>query len=225
MNDERIDILIGRTADGAESREEWRELCVLADREPIAWRELACQQRDGRLLTTGLRRVVESADEIPLPELNAHDSRAASHHRVTGADGATRDAMTRRVHHPERRHWLGWVVAASIAAAWGLSLLPLPSERAGVTGNTAGLTPLVSADEALRTYLDRGRADGVVVGEMPSKMLLQSRPLEEGEGFEVVFVRQIVERRSVPALIEFTQVDEFGRPVPNIVHASRGTSL
>ncbi|MCA9285428.1 MAG: hypothetical protein KDA22_09450 [Phycisphaerales bacterium] len=225
MHESRIDSLIGRAADGAESASEWSEFCVLAERQPSAWRDLAIQQREARLLSASVDRAVGAADVVELPHVSHPFQGEGVLARVGAETGRERPLHQMRPEPSHPTRWMGWVVAACVVAAWGFSALPRQRGAETAAMNTAGLVPMQTADDALQAYLDRGRADGVVVGEVPSKMLLESRPLDGGGGFEVVFVRQIVERRNVPALIEFSQADEFGRPVAVQLEARRGSSL
>ncbi|NUQ68803.1 MAG: hypothetical protein HUU18_11065, partial [Phycisphaerales bacterium] len=73
----------------------------------------------------------------------------------------------------------------------------------------ADLVPIRSASDALQEYLDRGRQDGLVIGELPDKVLVQTRPIGNGGGMEVVYLRQIVERTRVDDLYR-TTTDELG---------------
>ena len=58
-----------------------------------------------------------------------------------------------------------------------------------------------------------------VVGEM-SRILVEARPAADGQGFEVLYVRRMVERAVVPRLWEITE-DEHGDPVPAQVSLAR----
>jgi hypothetical protein len=67
-----------------------------------------------------------------------------------------------------------------------------------------------TADEAREAYLQRGKQDGSVLGEMPAKVIVQGAPIKDGQGYEVVFIRQIVEKARVDDLVRFTS-DEAGQ--------------
>jgi hypothetical protein len=56
-----------------------------------------------------------------------------------------------------------------------------------------------------------GKQSGRVLGEVP--VLCESKPAATGQGFEVVYVRQILERAEVHDLYRFS-VDEAGNPLP-----------
>jgi hypothetical protein len=82
----------------------------------------------------------------------------------------------------------------------------------------AGLGGFLNLDEALDAatpqqllgrYVQSGREQGSVFGVMPERVVLHSTPLEDGKGYEVYFVRQIVERAHVPAFYRLG-IDELG---------------
>jgi hypothetical protein len=45
---------------------------------------------------------------------------------------------------------------------------------------------------------------------MPAKVIVQGAPIKDGQGYEVVFIRQIVEKARVDDLVRFTS-DEAGQ--------------
>ncbi|MFO0826962.1 MAG: hypothetical protein U0572_02345 [Phycisphaerales bacterium] len=196
MTEHRLDILISRIVDKVESPQEWSEFRSLAATEPSAWELLAEAQRDHERLVVLAREATDVALDVALP-----------------LDGAAHDGPypfpTGR---PARTAWAGagWAAAAALLLAW------IATGRAGVTSTngtqTAGpsLASPLTADDAFSKYIDRGRADGIVVGEIDPKLLLSTTPLPQG-GFEVVFVRSVVERREVPTLVQFRGVDENGQ--------------
>lgn len=215
--------LLTRVVDGEERPGEWHAFSDAADRTPLLWRELAVQQRDSRLLLGALSRHVDSAGEaIDFAIRSPSDSPAS---RASGDDAAT---WRERRHGGLRFGWTGWALAACLAGAWLFSAsirLPAGGDQFGIGADSptgggvvrAGLSP----DEALRAYLDLGRESGAVVGELPGKPVLEQRATEDGSGVEVVFIRQIIERRRVPTLYEFAQTDEFGRAVAAPVRVTR----
>ncbi|MFK7960207.1 MAG: hypothetical protein AB8G96_06745 [Phycisphaerales bacterium] len=105
----------------------------------------------------------------------------------------------------------GWLVAAMLLLSLIVSA-PLRSGTAPSVGPVAGdpsATPTpteavqtagLTADDALSLYLDRGRAEGRVVRESPTQVLISSRPSADGKGLEVTYVRQILERMVVPEM-------------------------
>ncbi len=66
--------------------------------------------------------------------------------------------------------------------------------------------------EALQAYFDLGCASGQVVAEMPTKVLLDARPLPTGDGYQVLYLRQMLEQMTVPDLYHVEGEDEWGQP-------------
>ncbi len=48
---------------------------------------------------------------------------------------------------------------------------------------------------------------------MPEKILVQIRPSPTGDGNEIIFIRQILEREPLPDLYQYQGQDESGRPM------------
>ena len=136
--------------------------------------------------------------------------------------GRTLDARADRIELPRRgivggrQSRLGWFVAAAIALAWfGQSLVPgvrdsrsTAQQQASVAGLGAGFT---TADEAFDAYVAKAREEGLVEGEVAPPTLLRSRELTDGRGFEVVIVRQIIERRVSPEIYRVAPMGETGQ--------------
>lgn len=204
MTEHRIDVLISRIVDKTESPAEWMEFRSAAATEPSAWELLAEAQRDNERLSLLARDATSVAERMVLPE-PLEDTSAL---RV----GRFRRPMSAAA---------GWAAAAAILIAW-VTTGPSGVTRDRGPTQTAGFST-ASADDAFQAYLDKGRADGIVLGELDTKMLLDSRSLESG-AVEVVFVRQVIERRQVPTLVRFEGVDEAGNARPVIVKpALRGS--
>lgn len=182
------DILISRIVDREATLEDWAALKAVAAADPGVWFRLAQAQQDQMELSAGLATAIEIADGIEAP------SEAASIHRFTTRFGLVRT-------------WGGWAAAALV----GLALLVRPG--ASLQEQTAGISIPSSASEALARYLDLGKKEGAVLGEVPQKYLVNTIPVEDGGGYEVIFVRQIIERAVVPELYRFG-TDELGRPSP-----------
>ncbi len=200
--DEQIDLLIGRIADGEASARDWEVFGELGERNPGAWKLLAQAQRDHQALSLAVGVALHGADRVELPSREAADA------FLRGGHGRS-PGTTRFVQYG------GWAVAAMIALAvlgvnGGQFTMP------GKTVNQAGLIPanyfqVNSPDDALQLYRDQGKQSGRVLAEVP--VLLESRPSATGRGYEVVFVRQIVEKAQMDNLLRFAQ-DERGRLVP-----------
>ena len=91
---------------------------------------------------------------------------------------------------------------------------PRRAPDASVAGLGAGFA---SADEAFDAYVEKARAEGLVDGEIAPPTLLRSRELADGRGFEVVIVRQVVERRVTPEVYRMVPAGETGRLRPIVI--------
>jgi hypothetical protein len=136
--------------------------------------------------------------------------------------GRTLDARADRIEAPRRgilagrQSRLGWFVAAAIALAWlGQSLVPSARDSRGTARQQASVAGLgagfATADEAFDAYLAKAREEGLVEGDVAPPTLLRSRELTDGRGFEVVIVRQIIERRVSPEIYRVAPMGETGR--------------
>lgn len=187
MTSTELDRLMSRIVDGEASDLDWDSFRRLADADPAVWRDLALTQRDQAALRSAVERRLHAADGVLLPQPSAW-TRATPALARAGA-------------------WTGWAVAATLALA-AFSQSWLAPRGASPTENVAGLAPSSAAD-ALQAYLDLGQKEGRVVGEVPQRLLVESRRAQEGVGFEVIYVRQFVERAVVPDLYRLG-TDESG---------------
>lgn len=201
-HNEQLDLLISRIADGEAGRADWDAFGALAERSPGAWRALAQAQRDHASLSLAVGVALHAADRVDLP------SRA-------GAVEFHRRVPERISPFARMGSWSGWAAAAVIGLAW-------LSGRSGVgmntpPGNAAGLLPVSytinNPEDAVKAYLDVGQKQNLVVGELPQRVVVESRPVQKGGGIEVLYVRQFVERAVVNDLVKFG-ADELNRPVP-----------
>lgn len=202
----REDVLIGRVVDGEASSTDWEALERLAATDPLVW------ERVGRAQRTHARLEREVEDAIAIAELiEAPSPRVVAGH-----------SLGLRV-----RQYGGWAAAAAIGLAWvaiqrpgSTSLLPAnPGMTAGF-----GMPASLTADEALAQYVRAGQADGRVLGEM-QPMLVSTRPLADGQGKEVWYVRPILERARVTDVnVLSVGMDEHGQPryVPVPITPSAG---
>jgi hypothetical protein len=196
------DILISRVADGAASDAEWERFRCMAEREPSLWRELAETQRCAAELTAAVGAAVAAADGVEAP---TEALMAARFSERLGKIG----------------RWGGWAAAAALALAWATGLPKSGTETASLTGGTLVRTP----QDALDYYLDRGQKEGTVLGEAPEHVLIDATPCSDGQGYDVFFMRQIVERTRVRELSKLG-VDDAGQVRPVRVYLaprSRGT--
>jgi hypothetical protein len=204
---------VSRVVDGAAGRLEWISIERLAGADPAVWKHIALAQRDHTELSAAVAGASARAELVELP----------GHEPIRLAD--------RRHQHPRLRAagtWLGWVAAAVLAFGFfrgvpgtqpggvnSASLLPSPA-----TSSPDVASLISSPAEALDLYLTRGQQTGQVVGELPEKVLLEARPMlvagpagsetTTEAGYEVYYLRQIVERATVPSLYQFS-TDDTGR--------------
>ncbi len=214
MIEQHHDILISRTIDGNATSGDWDELTALADANPAVWRNLAMTLREHQAFARAVNADVTVADTIEMPterrattlllEPRRHSSILA---RVGG--------------------WSGWAVAAVFTIIWVAGVLNLVQNTASKpNGSTMGHTTMVgaSAAELLQAYLDKGRQEDFVIAEVPQRILLETRPNQNGRGYELIYLRQILERTVVPDLYQFNQ-DEAGRPRLIRYDGAKGPSM
>ena len=183
------DRLMGRLIDGEAAPDDWRRFRALAAAQPGAWDELEALGRDRDALCAAVERAGDAAERT----------------RVWIEPAPTPAPWHRRV---------GWAAAAAIVLM--ALALRLPG---GVPGDPstqgAGLLPVAavgSAEDALNRYLSLGREEGRVVEALPEPVVLETRVLEGQRGVEVMYVRQILERRIIRDAYRI-ETDEWGRPV------------
>ncbi|MFA6045724.1 MAG: hypothetical protein WC718_12140 [Phycisphaerales bacterium] len=211
MSDHEIDILISRVIDGRSTDADWSSLEAAAARDAGVWRDLALAQRDDRVLKAA---VIEATAGYEAAELSGEELHAAAVRR-------SEHTLTHRARLVAT--WGGWVAAAGIAiAVVGQHQAARPSAGgAEKVGNQASLpVPLASAADAFNAYLKKGQEEGLVQGQLPEKQLLGVNPSPDGKGYEVTYLRQIVERTHVDNFYQ-KSYDEFGRVAPVPVHVEQ----
>jgi len=190
--EDRVQGLMSRVVDGDATGPQWEEFQSLAEQNPTLWRELAEYQRDHAELTAGVGAAIALAAHVDAPVHEHITDRFGQRLRLVGTFG-------------------GWAAAAAVALMWGMgqaqnrgaSLPPGPTNTAGIASTPA---------DFLQKYLAEGRAQGQVVQEMPDKVMIDARPAENG-GYDIYYMRQIIERANVPRLYTIGQ-DEHQNPVP-----------
>ena len=182
-----LDVLLERAVAG-----DGRALAEVRARganDPGVLEELALWQADELRLARAARELHAMADRVEAPR------------------AATRVA---------RWSALGWAVAAVLAIAWSMqALLPRQSEpRASI----AGIAPeFSSSDEAFDAYVAKAREEGLVSGDIAPPTLLRSRELVDGSGFEVIIIRQVIERRISPEIYRVAPMGETGQLRPIVI--------
>lgn len=209
MSEHEIDILISRVIDGRSTDADWSGLEAAAARDAGVWRDLAMAQRDDRVLKAA---VIEATGGYEAAELSGEEIQAAAVRR-------SEHTLTHRARVVAT--WGGWVAAAGIAIAVVGQHQPAPQPA----GNQASLpVNLASAADAFNAYLKKGREEGTVQGQLPDKQLLGVNPSPDGKGYEVTYLRQIVEKTHVDSLYK-KSYDEFGRVAPVRVHVGQPAIL
>lgn len=229
-----LDLLVSRVVDhdatATEAHSHWAAFEAAAANHNQAWRELALAQRDALALAQVARTAESRASRVSLPS-------EADALRPMRLEEARRELeRVERTSRPQRwSGYLGWAAAAVLALGFYSGRLnPNASRPANSGTQSAGLIPNLGAstepsatEDHLARYLDQGHEEGRVVGELPDKVLIRATPtaLKDGTvGYDVYYVRQILERVQVPDLYTFgaTQ-DELGRatvqPVPVRINA------
>lgn len=166
------------------------------------WTDLTDTQRQHEALADAVEEVGLIADGIDIPEGELMTPQERFQRRMDGV-----------------RAWGGWAAAAAILLVWFTGLPSPTATQTTLNGsmNSAGLGPnpaaLVNAtpDQAFEQYIDSGRDAGKVLGVVPNRTVIDSRPTPDGTGIEVVYLRQIMEREIVP-IDQIYRVgrDEFG---------------
>ena len=184
-DEDRRDILVARVVDGEATSEDWRELRTIAADDQAIWAEIAEQQDLKRELDDAVEDAISVAERVALP-MHEHAS-VAPNRRVRLALAAG-----------------GWLAAASVGIAWIAGMTPsvttLPTTDSGL--RTAGIaSPINTASEALAKYLELGKQSGEVIGELPTSLVIERTPNEDG-GYDVIYLRQIVEKTTVDGVYQ-----------------------
>ncbi|TVQ54644.1 MAG: hypothetical protein EA377_05010, partial [Phycisphaerales bacterium] len=203
------DALIGRlladpTDDDGE--EIWSQFRAHAGRDAAAWEQLARAFREEIALRTAAerdhsnRRATIEIDRALVNACSASDSARG----VAAEDGR---ALSSSASSPPRRAhgvfgWAGWAVAAGLMVIWSVSFLGSVQDSAAPhsTDATRTIAASFTADEAYDQYVSIGEKAGRVVAELPTVMV-ESRAMPDGT-FEVLYVRQLLERETVSGMYE-----------------------
>jgi hypothetical protein len=200
--------LITRVVDGEATQEEWRAFCRAADVEPVLWRELAEAQQEQAELSSHVMKAIAVAEEVDAPVSEEMAYRFNQRFRTAVVVGG----------------WSGWLAAAAaMLVAWSVGFPGVARDEARTDGPGVLSAGIGSGwADAFQAYLDRGQASGNVVGELPDRILLEARPMgsetaAEGRQYEVIYLRQIMERAVVDQLYGVGS-DDTGRPAPVRIH-------
>jgi hypothetical protein len=189
--DTKLDMLITRVVDGVASPADWEALDVAGAADPSVWRELAHAQRAEHLLKGAAGEAVAVADHVELPAVIGRVGEAGLKHRIGRV--AT---------------WGGWAAAALLT----LAFIGRGTFNQGGQENANLVPSFASSGEAYRQYIDQGKKEGRVIAEIPDRVMMDASPTQDGKAYEVIFVRQIMERARVDNLSQVSY-DEAGKPV------------
>lgn len=193
---DRRDELISRVIDGEASEQDWTALRSLAQHDPGVWTDLTATQRQHELLADTVEEIGMVAEGVEIPEGELLTPNERFQRRMDGV-----------------RAWGGWAAAAAILLVWFTGMpTPMGTDNGVQTGSVIPLNQgAIEPGKAFEQYLESGRQAGTVLGVMPQRTVLETRPRADGSGTEVLYVRQILEREFVPADQMFkVSRDEFG---------------
>ena len=195
MSNEDNELLVSRVIEPDATSKEWDELTAAAEADPQLWRRTVETLRDQQAITRAVNASVAIAQGV--------SSRPVS--QPGGNVEVDRSPLGR----PQLFRWSGWAVAALVALAW---VSGLSNFRSNGTMNAGFVPPTLTAAEHLQNYYTQGRREGRVFDEVPEKILVQIRPSPTGDGDEIIYIRQILERPTLPGLYHYQGEDESGRP-------------
>ena len=190
---DRRDVLIGRVVDGEASSQDWAEIRELAGDDQSIFAEIAELQDLRRDTMEMVDEVGDLAEGVELPLYMHPKSSPAGRLKFAGV-------------------WGGWAVAAMVAVAWSIGLRPgdpllVGDLNQGTQTGSLGGSVIQTAGDALQQYLDLGKESGEVVGELPSGIVLEKTPLTDGSGYEVLYIRPIIERAVVHNVFREVQTE------------------
>ncbi|MBX3377677.1 MAG: hypothetical protein KF678_11825 [Phycisphaeraceae bacterium] len=194
MNRTDPELLISRIVDGEATPTDWAAFRAQAERDASLWRELAEAQRAQAELSMEVASALSVVNAVDVPVHTEMVRRMSDRFRQVGM-------------------WGGWLAAACVGLMWA------GGQRTGGsgTGQEAGLVSGLTPASALQAYLDQGQTTGRVIGELPEKLLIRAEPVTDADGtsitgYNIVYVRQIMERTLVKDLYRFGGADEAGQP-------------
>lgn len=209
MNDSPLnrtdpELLISRIVDGEATPGDWAAFRSQAEREPSLWRDLAEAQRVQGELVDEVGAQLSVVNMVDVPVHSEMVRQLSNRFRLVGM-------------------WGGWAAAACVGLMWANG-----NVGGSGGGSQANLVPGLTRTDALNAYLDKGQQEGVVIGELPEKMLVSATPVTDStgttiDGYQIVYVRQIMERTTVKDLYRFG-ADEAGEPRPVKVEIRRPAS-
>lgn len=189
MND--FDLFFDRFAEGSFDSHDVVELGALMSADADARTRFDLAMRGHRTSEASLERAAEAAARVAVSTVPS---------RLT-----SRATAGRRCRPIVARRWRAGALSGWAAAIVLGTLALLNGRGGGASGVVEG-----GADTLLARYLSQGAAQGSVVGELP-RLTLSVSPVEGGAGYDVLFVRRLLERATVDDVYRLG-LDEHGRP-------------
>lgn len=186
MNLTQKDLLIHRLLEGSDSSADWNEIELLASNDPNLWKELGTALRDQNELQSVVSDSVAKADAIELPFDQTHQQ----------------GTWSKRL-----QKWSGWAAACLLAV-----ILWTESRTHFGTGGGHNLASPVPVRLSPAEALDQYRESDRFVRDLPNRVV-HSQPAADGDGLEVIYVRQIMEKALVREAYDFHPNDR-GAVVP-----------
>ncbi len=195
------DVVISRVLEGRGRAADWQRLREVTNQDDGAWDRL----------------IGSASDQDALGEAVALAGDRAETVAAGGSNGAMvfPSVQGRRADRAVRAARLGWLMAACMAL--GLVSVSLRTGGGGGAGvqntGTAGFSlDSLSSSDLMNGYKVRAAQEGTLVGELPQRVVIETRPSADGKGYEVLYMRQFIERAIVDDLYKLG-TDETGRAV------------
>lgn len=213
MNMSREEMLLNEILDGGAIDRQWSQWSELAERDTALWRRLAEAQRDQLALERAMAQAAHVAESSTARSIGSAETDSCDDRPVI----ATLPPRHGQPRLAALRAWTGWAVAAALVIVVAVMQLrgPIgaaePMVEPAVHNDNRPAAGEMTAEQAFQQYLARGREAGTVVGELPTRVLLDAQPSETGIGYDVTYLRQVKERATVPDLYEVVGQDDHGR--------------
>ena len=186
------ELWISRAVDGRAGVEDWRGLHRVAATDPDVWRRLCATLEAETELRVELAAVVPQ--DVPTP--------------APAAQTPAQQAPLRPGPDVRLYGLLAALLALTFVVGRWTAIAPAIAPAGGDAMPAAGQTP----DQLMQAYLREGATAGRVIDQLPLQTL-STRRAPDGDGFDVVFVRSLVERARVKQLMTLAP-DEHGSPQP-----------
>lgn len=201
------DLLISRVVDDAASAEDWQQLRALAEYDPSVWRELFEAQHAQAELSQAVQQAIAIADGVDAPteELGGMSLRFRFRQAATWAGWAVAATVAVVWVAPQLTGTAASTPGANRAGVGPLITLDGPSSN-DLNSNLFEAIPddpgvgqgALAGDRGFGSDSFRAASTGASAGteqlaEMPERVLLEVRPLPNGQ-VEVIYVRQLIEK-------------------------------